>query len=178
MNPKEPWEWWLIGALTLALLGAVAILLQGFLRPAWEIAGEVRIARPQEAVIDLLLDPERRSAWQPGVMDGAMLTGEPGEIGSTWLLILRRGRERGEAEERLVALASPERLDLQREAPETLHRIEIRLAADTAGTRLVWHERLSWTTWQGRLLAIFHVGEEEERLRIGLARLARILEDG
>lgn len=178
MNPKEPWEWWTIGGLTLVALLAVGVLIHGYLRPAWEISGEVAIARPAEEIFDYLLDPERRSAWQPGVMDGAMLTGERGEAGATWLLILRRGRERDEAEERLLALERPGRIELAREAMRSRHLVEIELAATPGGTRLIWHERIAWPARKDRLAALFRVGEEEERLRTGLARLALVMEDG
>ena len=176
MNPKEPWEWWTIGGLALVALAAVGVLVHGYLRTAWEISGEVAIARPAEEVFDVLLDPERRSAWQPGVMAGGMLTGEQGETDATWLLILRRGRERGEAEERLLARDRPGRIELLREDRRSLRQIEIRLAAVAGGTRLVWRERIAWTQRKDRLFAIFRVGEEEDRLGTALVRLALIME--
>lgn len=178
MNPKEPWEWWTIGGLTLVVLAAVGVLVHSYLRPAWEISAEVAIARPAEEVFDVLLDPERRTAWQPGVMGGGMLTGEQGEAGATWLLILRRGRERGEAEERLLARDRPGRIEFLREATRSRHHVEIELTALPGGTRLVWRERIAWKDRKDRLLAIFRIGEEEDRLRTALARLARIMEEG
>jgi uncharacterized protein YndB with AHSA1/START domain len=104
-----------------------------------EFDTSVRIARPPEEVFSLIADPLRYPLWNSAVTEVRALAGEPGQVGSTY--VMHRDLPGGPVDNDLeiVARAQPAEFVIRTTSGPTPFVYRYRFEPEGDGTRLDLH---------------------------------------
>jgi len=173
ISRSEPWEWAITAAVTLLAAALAGLALYSALKDSWNIEITRTLAASPETVHSYLVDPEKRVAWEPGVIDTAGLTGEPTRAGATRMLYMRSDGRRWHQFEELKASLPGERWAVRREGPNADREVTVRLApsATGSGTRLVWREEITFNELEKRILGLWELSTRRGELQRGFDRL-------
>jgi len=172
LSRREPWEWALAGGLILALVIAAGLAIYSATKDSWHLELRYTLSAAPETVHRYLSRPEKRVAWEPGVIDVAKLTGDQTRAGATRMVYMRSEGRRWHQFEELEAFEAGARLAVRREAPNADRAITVRLEPrESGGTRLIWREEVRFTDLETQLLALWELRKRRQELRGGFDRL-------
>jgi carbon monoxide dehydrogenase subunit G len=112
----------------------------------------VQSNKSREEVFDFLSDFASAAEWDPGVVSGENLTGQPVGMGSEFRLLCRFFGRQIPLEYRITAFEAPSRVVFEADRGGIHSRDEIRFVTADEGTSVTYEANLRLTGLMGRLM--------------------------
>jgi Polyketide cyclase / dehydrase and lipid transport len=112
----------------------------------------IQSKKSPEVTFQYLADFAHAREWDPGVVEGENLTGQPIGPGSRFRLVSRFLGRRVPLEYRIVAFEPPGRVVFQADQAAVYSTDEIRFVPGGAGTSVTYDADLRWKGTLGRLM--------------------------
>ncbi len=167
-------RFWMVLILLMAAV-PLFLALQAFYWPEKSFEAAIIIDRSREKIWPYLVEPTFRTRWETGLTDILPSLGEPGESGSRAFAIFYLDGARLEAEEEVIAIVLPERLEKITHFGPYTKWSQFGMTED-GGRKITYRERIRYHSFADRFWAPFKLWGHKREIENMLGRLQRLIE--